>query len=77
MRCQNRNCNHILSDFETTRKNRDGTYLDLCVYCCPYDPVEHKINPKHPYLSRDSYNENEWEYLVDEQRLKEENDEDN
>lgn len=62
MRCINRNCNHILSDFETTRKDRNNAYLDLCVYCCPYDPVEHRVNPRHPYVKREAYNENEGGY---------------
>lgn len=63
MRCLNQNCNHALTDFETTRKDKTGAYLDLCVFCCPYDPVEHRINPKFPYSPREAYNENEDEEI--------------
>lgn len=37
-------CNVSLSDFEATRKYRDGTYLDLCTQC--FLPIEGQIETK-------------------------------
>lgn len=65
MRCANPNCNHVLTDFETTRKDRGGLYLDLCVFCLPYDPERDIINPKFAHVAREGYNENEGDEVYD------------
>lgn len=59
MRCSRRNCNHVLEDFEMTRKFLDGSYVDACTYCVPFDPRTQTGNHALRVPSRVAYNANE------------------
>lgn len=60
MRCISRHCNNRLEEWEATRKDKNGNYLDLCGSCLPYDPTSQAVNPRHPIITnRKTWNDNE------------------
>ena len=51
-------CNRLLSDYEATRKNKDGEFIDLCSHCISPEDYDYTVE-RESDIFVDSYSDEE------------------